>query len=307
MTRLTALLAQPYLLLAFSPLCWAGNMIVGRAVRGEIPPLSLNWWRWALAAIVLLAFTAPELARQRQLILRHWKLILLLAVTGISGFHSAVYIGLTMTTAVNSALIVGMGPVLIVPLARLVLGERITPLQGLGVVVSTLGALAIILRGDLAILWQLDFNRGDLWILLASTLWAAYSVLLKRKPAELGVMALTTAVVVTGALMMAPLYLWEMSRGDFVPLTPESLAALGYVSLFAGVLAYIAWNRGVGMVGPSKAGLFLHLLPIYGALLAALILGEVLRTYHFAGFGLILTGLLLTTRYGPAPGSGQRA
>ena len=240
-------------------------------------------------------------------ILRHWKLILLLAVTGISGFHSAVYIGLTMTTAVNSALIVGMGPVLIVPLARLVLGERITPLQGLGVVVSTLGALAIILRGDLAILWQLDFNRSDLWILLASTLWAAYSVLLKRKPAELGVMALTTAVVVTGALMMAPLYLWEMSRGDFVPLTPESLAALGYVSLFAGVLAYIAWNRGVGMVGPSKAGLFLHLLPIYGALLAALILGEVLRTYHFAGFGLILTGLLLTTRYGPAPGSGQRA
>ncbi len=307
MTRLTALLAQPYLLLAFSPLCWAGNMIVGRAVRGEIPPLSLNWWRWALAAIVLLAFTAPELARQRHLILGHWKLILLLAVTGISGFHSAVYVGLTMTTAVNSALIVGMGPVLIVPLARLVLGEHITPLQGLGVVVSTLGALAIILRGDLAILWRLDFNRGDLWILLASTLWATYSVLLKRKPAELEVMALTTAVVVTGALMMAPLYLWEMSRGDFVPLTPESLAALGYVSLFAGVLAYIAWNRGVGMVGPSKAGLFLHLLPVYGTLLAALILGEVLRTYHFAGFGLILTGLLLTTRYGPAPGSGQRA
>ncbi|MDH3472795.1 MAG: DMT family transporter [Rhodospirillales bacterium] len=299
MPRLSKLLAQPYLLLAFAPLCWAGNMIVGRAVRGEIPPLSINWWRWSLAALVLLAFTAPELARQRQLLLKHWKLVLLLALTGVTGFHSAVYIGLTMTTAVNSALIVGMGPVLIVPLARVILGERVTPLQGLGVAVSTLGAVIVILRGEVAILLELSFNGGDLWLLFASTLWASYSVLLKRKPPALEVMALTTAVVLTGALLTTPLYLWEMSQGRFVPLTAESVAAIGYVSLFAGVLAYIAWNRGVGMVGPNKAGLFLHLLPVYGALLAALILGEQLRAYHFAGFGLILSGLVLTTRYGP--------
>ena len=298
---ITFLLAQPYLLLAFAPLCWAGNMIVGRAVRGEIPPLSLNWWRWSIAALVLAALTWPALARQRRLLLRQWKLVLCLALSGIVGFHSAVYLGLTATTAVNSALIVGMGPVLIVPLARILLGERITALQALGVAVSSLGAVIVILRGDPAVLRGLDLNRGDVWLLSASALWATYSVLLKRKPADLDVMNLTTGVIVTGALLATPLYLWEMSRGLFVPLTAESTAALGYVSLFAGVLAYIAWNRGVNAVGPNKAGLFLHLLPVYGAILAALILGERLQGYHLAGFGLILAGLVLTTRFGRRP------
>lgn len=303
MNRLSALLARPYVLLAFAPLCWAGNMVVGRAVRGEIPPLSLNWWRWVIAAAILLALTWPALWRQSALIRRHWKLVVLLAITGLTAFHSAIYIGLTRTTAINSALIVGMGPALIVPLARLILGERITPLQALGVAVSTAGAVTVIMRGELAILLGLEFNTGDLWIVLASALWATYSVLLKKKPAGLDVMALTTAVVVTGALLTTPLYLWEIARGLTVPFTARSVAALGYVSVFAGVLAYIAWNRGVGMVGPNKAGLFLHLLPVYGALLAALLLGERLQLYHAAGFALIVAGLTLTTRYGPRSGS----
>lgn len=299
MPRLLALLGRPYLLLAFAPLCWAGNMIVGRAVRGEIPPLSLNWWRWSIASAILLAFTAPALMRQRALLVRHWKLVLVLAAIGIAGFHAAVYIGLTRTTAVNSALIVGLGPVLIVPLAWALLGERITRLQALGVAISSLGAVTIILRGDVAVLLTLNFNRGDLWLLLASLLWAAYSVLLKRKPAELDLMVLLTAVMLLGALMTTPLYLWEMSRGLFVPFNAESAAAIAYVSVFAGVLAYIAWGRSVDMVGANKAGLFLHLLPVYGAGLAALILNERLWAYHLAGFALILVGLALTTRFGP--------
>jgi drug/metabolite transporter (DMT)-like permease len=305
--RLSAALAQPYLLLAFAPLCWAGNMIVGRAVRGEIPPLSLNWWRWAIAVTVLLAFTAPELRRQHALLARHWKLVTLLAATGIAGFHSCVYVGLTQTTAVNSALIVGMGPALIVPLARILLGERITRLQALGVAVSSVGAVTVIVQGDISILLSLDFNGGDLWLLLASTLWATYSVLLKRKPAEMDVMVLTTAVILVGAVLTTPLYLWEMSRGLIVPFSLESAAAIGYVGLFAGVLAYIAWNRGVSMVGPNKGGLFLHLLPVYGAGLAALLLGERLHLYHLAGFALILTGLIVTARFGPKTGSAASA
>jgi drug/metabolite transporter (DMT)-like permease len=305
--RLSAALAQPYLLLAFAPLCWAGNMIVGRAVRGDIPPLSLNWWRWAVAVTVLLAVTGPLLKRQRAVLLAHWKLLALLAATGIAGFHSCVYLGLTRTTAVNAALIVGMGPALIVPLAWVVLGERITRFQALGVTLSSLGAGTVVVRGDISILLGLDFNAGDLWLLLASGLWAVYSVLLKRKPREMDVMALTTAVILVGTLLCTPLYLWELRRGLVVPFSLESAAAIGYVGLFAGVLAYIAWNRGVSMVGPNKAGLFLHLLPVYGAGLAALLLGERLQLYHMAGFALILTGLLLTTRLGPAGPAGDPA
>ena len=297
----------PYLLLAFSPLCWAGNMVVGRAVRGEIPPLSMNFWRWTIAALVLLTLTWPRVRRERAALLCHWKLVLLLAVTGITAFHSAVYVGLTRTTAVNSALIVGMGPALIVPLSRLVLGERITLLQGLGVALSTLGAVTVIVRGDPGLLLALELNGGDLWILLASCLWATYSVLLRKKPVSMDVVALTTAVVLAGAVLTAPLYLWELARGLTVPLSGPSVAALGYISLFAGVLAYLAWNRGVAAVGPNKAGLFLHLLPVYGAILAALLLGELLRPFHLAGFAMIVSGILLTTRGRRPGGSGAES
>ncbi len=146
-------------------------------------------------------------------------------------------------------------------------------------------------------LW--DLNPGDLWLLLASVCWSVYSVLLKRKARELEVLALLAAIVLTGVVLLTPLYVWEMTRGLFVPATPQSLAAIGYVSLFAAVLAYMAWNRGVHEVGPSKAGLFLHLLPVYSAALAALLLDERLEPYHLYGFALILAGLVVTGRYGP--------
>ena len=306
MKTVARLLDLPYLLLAFPPLFWAGNVIVGRAVRGEIPPLSVNWWRWMVAAAILLLFLHRGLWRQRAVLLRHWKLILLLSATGILAFHSAVYIGLNDTTAMNAALIIALGPVLIVPLAWLLLGERPTALQGLGVLLSCLGVVAVIARADLAALTALTFNRGDLWLLFASACWGTYSVLLKLKPAELDVLVMLVAIMLLGALLTTPFYLWDVARGLTVPLTAESVAAVGYVSIFAAVFAYIAWNRGVNLVGPSKAGLYLHLIPVYAAVLAALFLGERVEAYHLAGVAFILAGIVLTTRYGPKPAARAR-
>lgn len=297
--RFKELYSHPYLLLAFSPLCWAGNQIVGRAVRGEIAPLSLNWSRWAVAVIVLLAISGPIMARQRGLLMKHWKLVLILAATGILGFHSAVYIGLTETTAIHAGLIIAMGPALILPLSRLLLGDRFTWLQGLGVTISSLGVLAVITNGHLETLLSLAFNRGDLWLLLASLLWGLYSVLLKRKPAEVDVMALTTAVVLVGLLLTTPFFLWDLAQGSSIAPTAANLGRIAFIGIFAGAIAYIAWNRGVNAVGPNKAGLFLHLMPLYGAALATLFLGETLHLYHLGGFILIVSGLLLTARFGP--------
>ena len=290
------LLDLPYLLLAFAPLCWAGNLIVGRAARGEIPPIAINWWRWAVASLVLLAFIGPSVWRQRRVIARHWKLVAALSVSGLTFFHMAVYIGLTQTTAINAALIIALGPVLILPLAWGLLGERLGRLQACGVGLSFLGAAVIILRGDPAVAASLSVNRGDLWLLFASACWAIYSVLLKRKPAELDTLPLLAVLMLGGTLMTTPFYLWEIGQGRVMPLAPISFGVVAYVSLFAGVLAYIAWNRGVILVGPSKAGLFLHLIPAYGTLLAAFFLGEALEGHHLAGFGLILLGILLTSR-----------
>ena len=299
MSRLTRLSELPYLLLLFPPLFWAGNMVVGRAVRGEIPPLSINWWRWTLGALILLVFVRRDLWRQRGLLLKHWKLVLLLAVTGIFAFHSAVYVGLNDTTALNAALIIALGPVLIVPLAWLLLGDRASKLQLLGVALSLVGVVAVITRGDLGALATLSFNRGDLWLLFASALWGIYSVLLKLKPAALDVLPLLAAIMLLGAALTTPFYLWEMAHGLSVPATWESVAAIGYVSVFAAVLAYIAWNRGVNLVGPNRAGLFLHLMPVYAIVLAGLFLGEQVQLHHLVGVLLIVLGILLTTRFGP--------
>ncbi len=290
------LLDLPYLLLAFAPLCWAGNLIVGRAVRDAVPPIAINWWRWSVALVVLLLFVGPRVWRQRHLIGQHWRYIALLSLSGLTCFHSAVYIGLQQTTAINAALIIALGPILILPLAWGLLGERLGAIQGLGVVISFLGAAIIILRGDLAVAKSLSINRGDLWLLFASACWAVYSVLLKRKPAALETLPMLAGIMLGATILTSPLYLWEISQGQVIPLAPVSFATIGYVSLFAGILAYIAWNQGVVLVGPSKAGLFLHLIPVYGTLLAALFLGERLQGHHLAGFAFILLGILLTTR-----------
>ena len=291
--------ANPIFLLAFSPLCWAGNQVVGRAVQGAIAPLSLNWSRWAVALFVLLAISGPVMLRQRHLLLAHWRLILVLAVTGILGFHSAVYVGLTETTAINASLIIALGPALILPLSFLLLGDRFVWIQGLGVAVSSLGVLMVITEGHPETLMSLAFNRGDLWLLLASLLWGLYSVLLKRKPAEMNVMALTTAVVLVGLALTTPFFLWDIAQGRRIAPTPFNLASIAFVGVFAGALAYVAWNRGINALGPNKAGLFLHLMPLYGAALATLFLGETLHLHHLAGMTLIMLGLLLTTRFAP--------
>ena len=289
----------PYLLLAFSPLCWAGNMVVGRAVRGEVPPFAINWWRWTLASAILLLFVRADLWRQRALVLRHWKLVLLLATSGIAAFHSSVYIGLRDTTAINAALIIALGPVLIVPMAWALLGERMTAPQFLGVLLSFAGVAVIVTRADPAALLALDVNRGDLWLLAASALWGLYSVAVKLKPAEMAPLVLLVATLLLGVALVTPFYLWELWQGRRIAVAPGSLAAIGYVALFAGVLAYIAWNRGVELVGPSRAGLFLHLVPVYGAVLAGLFLGERLEAFHLAGVACILVGILLTDRFTP--------
>ncbi len=286
----------PYLLLAFPPLCWAGNLVAGRAISGEFPPLSISWWRWVVAATLVLLVVRGDLWRQRDLLCRHWKLVFSLSLTGIVCFHSAVYVGLTQTTAINGALIVALGPVIIAPLAWLLLGERITAIQGLGVLLSCIGVGVIVTRFDPAVVRSLAFNRGDLWLLFASICWATYSVLLERKPPSLEVMPLLAAILLLGVILTTPLYLWEISRGLVVPATWQSLAAITYVGVFAGFLAYIAWNRGVNLVGPNRAGLFLHLMPVYAALLAALFLGESLEVYHLGGVLFILGGILLTAR-----------
>lgn len=289
-------LGSAHLGLALASLFWAGNFVVGRALRELIDPLSLNFWRWLLAFVILLAITHKLLWTHRRELLRQWLLILMLGLTGIAAFHTSVYLALTTTTAVNALLLFTLTPLLIMLGAWLWLGERLHALALLGVAVSLLGALVLIAHGDVQNLLALQFGSGDLWMLLAIVMWAAYSLLLKRKPPALPQTALVSATTLAALLLMLPFYLWGTRTDPSVLLTPQILWALVYVALFASVLAFWLWNRGVARIGAGKAGTYLYLMPVFGAVLSYVFLGEGVQLFQLIGGALVIAGIALSNR-----------
>lgn len=289
----------PYLLLVVAALCWAGNFVVGRVVHADIPPIALTFWRWVVAGVALLPFAAGPLWAHRSVALKHWRLLVVLAATGVVLFHILVYASLRSTTATNAALIMATLPV-IVPVISLLLDRvGVTRRQALGIATSLIGVAVIIVRGDPAVLAGFRLAPGDLLMLLAVPMWALYTVLLRRLPATLPTLAMLLAVTAIGLVLLAPAYVWEFLVVGGIALRPANLVSIAYVGLFASVISYICWNRAVGQIGANKAGQFIHLMPVFSTLLAILFLGEVLRPFHFAGIALIGAGLYLTTSARP--------
>lgn len=284
-----------YLLLATAVLCWAGNFVLGRAVHSEIPPLALTFWRWAVAGAVLVPLASADVWRFRRPLLAHWRLLTVLAVSGVALFHAFVYTGLATTTATNAALIMATTPVVIPIVSYLLFREPLALRQGIGIAGSLAGVTLILVRGDVAALTRLAFTPGDLWVLAAVPTWALYSVLLRKLPLGVPRLAVLLAINGLGVALLAPAYAIELAWVGGIALTPGNLAAIAYVALFASVVAYICWNRGVVEVGATKAGLFLHLMPVFATALAVALLGERLHGYHLPGIALIAAGLYLTT------------
>ncbi|MDH4095521.1 MAG: DMT family transporter [Betaproteobacteria bacterium] len=281
-----------FLLLALAMLFWAGNWVIGRALREAIEPFTLNFVRWAIAALILAPFTLPSLAAQWPVIRRHWPILLLLALTGVSLFHALVYLGLRSTTTVNGILLNSSLPLFILACSWILERERAKPRQLGGLALSLAGILVILSRGEPASLLALEVQAGDAWILLAMPVWGLYSVLLKRRPAELGGLGFLFAISALGTLLLVPAAVLAPPRW------PGTEAALGiaYIAVFASILAFICWNRGVAIVGANVAGITLHLLPLFGTALAILFLDEAFRPFHAVGFATILAGVIVATR-----------
>lgn len=298
--------ASPYLLLSLTSLFWSLNWVIGRAIVGHVSPIALTFARWTIAVAVMMPFAWPHIRGHWPTIRRNWKAIVWLAFWG-TGLHNAfAYVGLQYTTATNGVILNSSIPVMIIVLGWIIYRETITRLQAVGVVISLSGILAIISRGDLAVLAQLSLNKGDLIVLAGMAFWAAYTVLLRMKPAGLPGLALLACCGSIGVLLLLPLLAFEMLFMDGrVELTPATVGAMLYIGTFPSFIGYIFWNRGVAEVGPNVAGIFVHLMPAFGALLAWLFLGERIQAYHFVGIALILAGIALTTRghrADPAPG-----
>lgn len=285
--------------LALTTLLWSSNFIIGRAVRDDVSPTAMNFLRWAIALAILVPFTLRDLAAHRQTLARHWKLVALLGLAGIAAFQTLCYVALTRTTALNTILLLSLAPLAIVALSWVTRGERITRAQALGLATSLAGAGVLILHGELATLTDLRFNAGDLWMLLAVALWAVYSVLLRQRPAELPTLVLHTSSVAAGTLWMLPAFGWQMiedGAAGALPASPSTWAAIGFVAVFSSALAHALWVRGVARIGPNRAGVFIHLMPLFGAALAIVFLGEQLAAYHAIGGALVLGGIFVTSR-----------
>jgi drug/metabolite transporter (DMT)-like permease len=288
--------ALAFTFLALANLFWAGNWVLGRALRDAFDPVSLNFWRWVIAVVVLAPFALPGLAAKRAVIRRHAGILALLALLSVSIFQSLVYLGLESTTAVNAVLINCAGPLFILLCAWLLEGERATLRQVVGILVSVAGILVILSRGDPAVLLQLRFHSGDAWIVLAIAIWGVYSVLLKRRPAELGGVHFLFVLSVAGVLFLAPVFVFQVLHSPPRAPSASEAAAVVYMGLAASVGAFLLWNRGVAVVGPNAAGFTLYLLPTFGTLLAIAFLGETFGAFHAVGIATIVAGVILATR-----------
>jgi drug/metabolite transporter (DMT)-like permease len=283
---------SPMLLLGLTALMWGGNSVAGRLAVGEISPMALVFWRWAIACIPLLIAARPNLKADMEVIRPRWRYVALAGIFGFTAFNALFYIAAHRTSAVNLSILQGLIPGLVVIGAWSFFGIRLRLLQGLGVLVTMAGVVVIAARGDLATLRTLDFNLGDVMMIVATVLYAVYILLLRQRPAVSSI-GLFAAMAVVAFVTSAPLLAIEIAEGAFFWPSAKGVAVLAYVALFPSLIAQIFLIRGVQLIGPSRAGVFVNLVPIFGALLAVALLGEHFALYHAASLCLVLGGLWL--------------
>ena len=286
-----------YLLLILTTLFWSGNFIVGKAASiYEIPPFSLNFYRWLFAGIILLPFTFKEILNKKNYILENIGFFIILGITSITIFNSIVYYSLYHTQVISGVLMISTIPVWIMFIASLLKIERTNIFQIIGVILSLTGVICIITKADLELVKNLDFNKGDLSMVVAMFSWAIYSALLKKKTYKVSQIALLEVIIICGFVFLIPVYFIEMSLGYKVILKTPFILTLSYVVLFPGIIAFFFWIKGIGYIGANRAGVFLHLMPIFGAIMAIIIFNEKFMLYHFLGAIFIIVGIILSNR-----------
>ncbi len=288
--------ALPYLIMILPPLFWAGNFVVGRAVvSAQASPITLSFWRWLLALLLLLPFVIKPMWQQRNVIQQHFWKICFLAVLSISGFNSLAYIALQYTTATNATLLNSFIPIFILVIMGLFFKEKISNKQIFGVLVSLAGVFVILTRLDLEIIKALSINKGDLWMLLATLDWALYSVFLKYlRPQALSPLPFLGIMLIIGTIVLIPLLLINPFNEAPIVWTENMVKALAYIAIFPSIFAYLAWNYGMQKLGAATGGQFIHLMPFFGALMAIVFLGESIQLYHLLGGACIALGLWLS-------------
>ena len=285
----------PYVLLSTTAFLWAGNMVLGRYIAGHIPPITLSCVRWAGATLILLPFAWRQLVEDWPVIRRSLPLLLVLSAAGIASYNALSYYALQYTQALHGVLVQSVSPLLIALWSLFLFRDRLSRGQAFGILVSFLGVLVIVSRGDLEVLAHLRPNPGDLWILFALVIYAFYAAILRLRP-PIRQMSFLAVIMGLGALLLLPLSILEARAGHVMTLDAVTVTTLAYVMTGPSLIAYLFFNRGVELVGANRAAPFFHLMPVFGSVLAVVFLGEILEWYHGLGYALVLAGIVTATR-----------
>jgi drug/metabolite transporter (DMT)-like permease len=283
-----------YLMLCGPALFWSGNFVLARAMSLDIEPVTLSFWRWMIALLVFLPFSIMALIRDWRIIRNNLPLLILMGALGVAAFNTFVYLGVRHTTATNALLINSFIPIFIIILTRIMLGVSMSLRKIIAVLISSLGVLLLVVKGDVQNLLALQVNLGDLWILLAALFWALYSISLRWRPAGLSSSGFLLFTMLVGVVLLIPFYLYVLSQGVYLEMNSPNLLTIAYVALFPSIGAFLLWNQGVKMVGAATAGQFIHIMPVLGTLMAVVFLGEQLFWFHILGAIAIGAGVFLS-------------
>ena len=286
----------PYILLVIAPLCWAGNIVLARGVAEIIPPVSLAFWRWTIAFIILLPLAWKYAKQDWGLMILHWKMMIFLSLTGISVFNVLLYTAVHTTTAINGALIQSVMPAVIILISVMLFNDKINRIQAAGVSLCVIGAALVVLHGKFSNFLSLSFTQGDLLMIIAVIFYALYSTCLRKRP-KIHPLSFLVYTFGIGALFLLPFYIWEMVYIDASEMNKNFVFSILYVAIFPSIVGYFCWNRGIEMIGANRGGLFINLIPVFASLMAIIWLNESLMIFHVVGMVLIVMGMILFNRY----------
>jgi drug/metabolite transporter (DMT)-like permease len=257
--------------------------------------MTLAFIRWAGAAIILLPFAARHIVHDWPVIRKHAAIMLLLSFTGFSIYNTMAYYGLQYTTAINGLLLQSIAPLFVAIWTFALFGDRLTFRQAMGVCVSLTGVVVIICHGSIAVLLGIDFNRGDVMFVIALLVYSFYAAMLRKRP-PINPLSFLAVGMGLGAIMLIPAVIWELASGKTLIIDTESLLSFAFVCIFPSLLGYLFLNRGIELIGPNRAAPFIHLVPVFGSVLAIALLGERFELFHAVGYGLVFSGITIATK-----------
>ncbi len=288
-----------YLFSLGATIIWSGNFIVARDLNDIVPPITLAFWRWVVAVIVLFPFAIRQLITQQKIVKENILYLSITAIFGVTVFNTFIYIASHTTSALNLSLISITFPIMVIVLSRIMFKDRVSLNKILGVCCVFTGIVILISKGDIQKLINLSFTKGDIWVFIAALAFAIYSILLKFKPKELSIWALQLSTFFIGLVFLGPFYLWESLNSQSLENDLHVVSSILYLGVFASLFAYVLWFKAVENLGPIKAGMVYYTLPLFAGLSAHIFLGESVSLIHYLSACLIIPGILVAN-YEPA-------